>query len=241
MRCKSLLFCVLACAIIASCLAGCRTVGLAEMSPTGRLPQLLPHLEARIDVPSLEGLFGGMIIKGSVSDFGYYEGVLYANPFVQDLITLYDRDMRNITEEYGPLRGSAVCRVVDGDVSGGGFVLACLSGITMFIPNLLGLPFAYSKASIQLEMSIFTTQGTLAGRYTSKYNRKRVPVALYYGYGSDSGQKVTIDAFKACMTDIKIQVEADFDRLQGALSTPSADTLAPSQGTIREPVLRENW
>ncbi len=55
--------------------SGCRTVKYSEMSPPGTLPQLLPPLEAEIDVWSLESVFGATITRGSVSDFGFYEGV----------------------------------------------------------------------------------------------------------------------------------------------------------------------
>ena len=234
-----MLFTALFAVVVMGGLEGCRTVSYAEMSPTGRIARLLPPLEARIDIPSLEGVFGATIVSGSLSDFGYYESVSYANPLVQDMITLYDRDMRNIAEEYGPACGLAVCRLVDGKVSGGGFGWAYLSGLTLFIPNLLGVPIAYAKASMQLEMSIFTTRGALVGMYTSEYNRERVPVALYYGYGSDASLKVAIDAFKACMTDIKGQIEADFNRLNGALVPAAAPLYIPEAG--REPVLRESW
>ena len=197
-------------------ITSCRTVEFSEMSPTGRIPQLLPPLEAKIDVWSLESVLGATVTSGSVSDFGFYESVSYANPMIQDLVTLYERDMRNITDEYGVTRGEAVCRLVDGDVGASGLGWAYLSGLTLFIPNVFGMPILNIKASMQLEMSIFDGRGMLVGRYTSDYHRRRVPVALYYGYGSDASLKATIDVFKACMTDIKGRIEPDFNRLNGA-------------------------
>jgi hypothetical protein len=237
---KSTLAAVAMAAVFAGIMTGCRTVGYAEMSPTGRMTTLLPPVEAEIDTRSLEGVFGVMVTSGYMSDSGYYEDVSYANPIVLDLITLYDRDIRNIAEEYGPRRGSISCRVVDGEVGGGGFGFAFLSGLTLFVPNLLGLPLGYSKAVLQLEMSVLDGQGALIGRYTSQYNKERVPIALYYGYGSDAPQKVAIDAFKACMTDLKEQIELDFERLNSALAAP-VSTPSRTPETPAEPALRMDW
>ncbi len=230
---------------------GCRTVTYSELSPTGSIPNLLPPLEAEVDMWSFESAFGATITSGSVSDSGYWEGVTYANPMLRDIITVYQRDMRNITQEYGLTRGTAICELVSGRVGGGGFGWAFFSGLTLFIPNLLGMPFAYARADIQLEMSVLDARGVLVGRYTSDHHRRRVPVALYYGYGSDAALKVAVDTFKACMTDIKKQIELDFNRLNGAL-TVTMDVPARSPeardsdgsvatGTTQEPVLRKEW
>jgi hypothetical protein len=225
--------------------SGCRTVQYSEMSPTGALPRLLPPLETEIDMLSLESVFGATITSGSVSDLGFYEDVTYANPLLRDIVTVYERDMRNIAEEYGRTRGRAVCRLVDGEVGGGGYGWVFISGITMFVPNLIGVPFATAKASMQLEMSMFDNNGLLIGRYTSEYRKGRVPVALYYGYdGGDALLKVSLDVFKACMADIKKDIELDYSRLSGALEAAASANPLPTPGTsgaAGEPTLRAVW
>jgi hypothetical protein len=69
-------------------------------------------------------------------------------------------------------------------------------------------------------------------------------VALYYGYGSDASLKATLDAFKACMTDIKRGIEMDFSRLSGALESAAPTTPGVVTGVepkTGEPALREVW
>ncbi len=246
MNYKVLLFNFLVAVCLVGALSGlssCRTVKYSELSPIGAIPTLLPPLDATIDVRSLERVFGATFTQGYVSDFGFYGGITYSNPLVQDIITLYQRDMRNIAEEYGQIRGTAVCRLVDGEVGAGGFGWTLLSGMTLFIPNLAGMPLVYVKAAMQLEMSVFDLEGALVGRYTSDYHEERVPVALYHGYGGDAVLKVAIDSYKSCMADIRNLVELDFNRIISALGKEAGARSVSEEGAAgsAEPVLRNEW
>jgi hypothetical protein len=177
-------------------------------------------METEIDIMSFESAFGATVTTGGVysigSYSGIYSGVTYANPVIQNIITLYERDMRNVFEEYGKKQGRIICRLTAGEGGAGGYGWLFLSGLTLFVPNLLGMPLYNGEASMEVELSIFDNNDTLIGRYTSDYHKSKVPAALYHGY-SNPLSKAAIDTFKDCITDIKQQIECDYDRLNNHL------------------------
>jgi hypothetical protein len=79
--------------------------------------------------------------------------------------------------------------------------------------NLLGFPFAYEKASIDIDVEIYNLNNTLIGRYNGVGSDIKFS-ALYYGYDSQSALRLSrVRAFKKAMSEVKSKIAADYLRL----------------------------
>lgn len=202
-------------------LTSCKTLSLTALSPTGKNEKLLPPLGIIVDEPSFASALGATTSAstGSVYTTSETGGIVssstktYSNPLIQYIITIYERDILNISDTYGDQKGYAKCRLITGSSVQGGYGLAFLSGFTLLVPNLFGMPFANHKSTMQIEVSIYDNEERLVGKYLSNFKSNKVPIALY-GYGEGAAEIYTvITTFKECMNDIKLAIADDYDRL----------------------------
>ncbi len=204
----------------------CKTILISELSPSGKNAELLPPLNAVLDESSFGSAFGltktssvgGVYSFNSRYAIASSQSTTYGNPNLQHVYTIYTRDIENISQSYGDRKGNAVCRLIVGSTEPCGYGWAVLSGMTLLVPNLLGMPFGNCKTVMQIEVSIYTNGGKLAGKYLSSPRTSKVPLALWHGYSPNSAEmKTIIDAFKESMSDIKYAVSQDNRRLQAEL------------------------
>ena len=226
--------------ILATMLAGCKTVQVADLKPKNPIANKLPSLEPLVHIGSFEAAYslgttvgsagmpgmGGSGVMGAGSILGY--ATAFTDRRIQDAIVLFEREVRdNITLGGNTTIGSAVGRILTGEtkVKGWGWYAASL--VTLTIPNLFGMPFCYYQTELELEVEIRDCNENTIGRYQG-YGRRHTTVALWHGYGgAESPQQITgnegaarmsnINAIKMAMDDIKTKIDADAPRLRQEL------------------------
>lgn len=203
-------------------MTSCLTLNLKDLKPYPKIETLLPTLEPMIDEYSFESAYptgynaGYQTTIEQVNDKEVVVNSGFKPDFSrkQDAITLFNREVKeNITNPYGDVKGSIVCKIAGESSVLGGYGWAVLSGFTFFIPNLLGMPIGNYHTSLDLDVEIYNTSNKLIGSYNAIGNSK-IWCAMYYGYSHGSAyRKSNIDAFKLAMKDIKSQIEKDSERL----------------------------
>ena len=213
----------------------CKTLDMATLSPKVKNENLLPPLNSVLDVESFGsvfgltktigyGSFGGAsknIGRGYAIGYGTtsMKSTTYSNPILNDIEVIFNRDVENICNLLGTPKGSMKCRVIVGEEKiYGGAGWAVLSGFTLCIPNLFGMPIASPKGNLQIEVTIFDNNNSVVGKYTSDFHKQKTYVALYWGYSYNNSMKRNARLiFIGCMEDIKRQIAKDYDRLVKAL------------------------
>ena len=214
---------------------GCKSLSLSTLEPKMKNKYLLPSLSPILDVESFGSVFGlikttGYGSVGGVSKtmgrgygIGYgsisMKSTTYSNPILNDIDVIFNRDVENICHLSGTPKGSIKCRLIVGkEKIYGGAGWAVLSGFTLCIPNLFGMPIMSPKCNLQIEVTIFDNNNSVVGRYTSDFRKQKTYVALYWGYSYNNSMKRNARLiFTGCMEDIKRQIEKDYTRLIEAL------------------------
>jgi hypothetical protein len=139
---------------------------------------------------------------------------LYGNA---DQFEIFDQEVdNNLCNSYGQKYGYIVLRTYYSKF-GIGIGYSVVSGITLFIPNLLGMPMARPKFELQATVEILNSRKELIGKYRAAGKGKSI-TALYYGYGqSDSIRKARIDALNNALSEIRKQIQTDAPRLSEEL------------------------
>lgn len=214
-------------------MSSCKSIYISEFEPTGSITKKLPPLHCKFDMSSLTSVFGISNTQGTATGAGSYIGnsdtyMGFTNydlqttqsPSINDLQIMFEHEVRNnICNMYGTPKGYAVCKILRGSNrrAGGGYTFFSILGGYCLI-NLLGFPFGTARTDLQIQVDIYNLDGSLVGTYKSPYIKKKVFIALYYGYTKyDGKRKTAIEAFKSCMEDIKAQISNDSQRLQMAL------------------------
>ena len=201
----------------------CATFKMSDLKPYPKNKNLLPALEPRVDVSSIESAFtlgtslgattgyANKLGKNSVLGTAITSTEISKDPRVQDAITVFDRDVKdNITNPYGDRKGYILCKIAAGENSTGiGWSFA--SGFFLFIPNFVGMPLAHYVTTLDVEVEIYNLSEKLIRRYNSQCQHDTWS-AFYYGYGLNfnaAKRKAGLEAFKCAMNDIKKQIESD--------------------------------
>ena len=130
----------------------CKTIYLSELKPSPKNTKLLPALEPKVDIESLESTYssGSSVVEVSAynsrptnSSFvgiGSSTSTFQKDKRVQDAITIFERDAtENITNPFGEKKGSITCRIVAGEQSmKDNWVWA--TAFSLFTLNLVGIP-----------------------------------------------------------------------------------------------------
>lgn len=212
-----------------SFLFGCSSVPLRSLTPDGINLVALPPLEPQIDVESFETAYplSGTIVRGSVGAFGApaLGGVVSAGSFsgvkserkdirLQDTAIIFERDVRNNICLTGDVSaGYAICKIAAAATNSGGLGYAFLSGCTLGLLNLCGMPAAVSKMDLDVEVELRDIHNNTIGRYQG-YGTGTAYWAAWWGYDSASFTRVSnIEAFKMAMQSIKNNINRDAPRL----------------------------
>jgi hypothetical protein len=188
-------------AIIVVLLTGCFPLLSSTLMPQGKNERLLPPL-----TPVVEDKQG----------FGSAFGIA-----LNDINTIFSRDIENISVPISSekAKGTIIARLVSGENIKFHIWPPVLSGVTtIFSICLLGVPFDYATAGLQIEVTILNDKGGVVGKYVSDYHEQTSFYAMYWGYSFDNAPKKSVRlAFTECMKDIKRQIADDYDRLNAAL------------------------
>ncbi len=222
---------------LALVLGSCASMKLSELRPSNRNEALLPTLEPIVDMYTLESIYSMEYISDrsmtyTTDTYPVGLGISFNNQVysrdrrVQDILTLFDREVKdNITNPFGEKRGYIVCKIAGGYTGAGGIGWTILSGLTMFIPNIFGMPLENLQTMLDVEVEIYDLNDKLIGRYNGQ-GYSKVWVAMFYGYSTDifdeyqgSASRISnIRAFKQAMNVIKANIAKDHDVLSQKLN-----------------------
>ena len=214
---------------------GCASLYMNESIPAkDNNSKTLPPLAPIMDIQSLENVFGIATTNSSGSSYsthhligqigmsfnnGYSTSTTYRDPAIHDLATYFETDATtNICQQYGDRKGYITCQVVNG-YSGVRIGMRWIGAYPFLgIPYLMGMPSKKAQSSLMVKIDIYDKAKNLVGSYTSNFYYDKRYVALYYGYSaSNAKHKSALEAFKACMEDVKAKIRADYDRLSKEL------------------------
>ena len=210
--------------LVAVSLVGCRSYSALETTPTAQLPGKLPAMEVVLDEQSFATVAGYETHESTgvaiTPGWGYYSTIAltesstrsYASADLNNIKSLYLANMyNNLITKIGEKRGTVVCRLVSGkDKPNYGFTV--LSGFTLCIPNLFGMPFASTTTNMVVEMDFIDANNNIVATYQSKEHKVKKYAAMYWGY--DDPSEVTIaETFKLCLEDINTQIKSDYAQL----------------------------
>ncbi len=213
---KKILFVTMLAAIVLSA-NSCRTLNSAALNPKMKNEKLLPPLTPVLDMESFGFIFG--ITQTYVSSPGFTTMTMtaYSNPVLNDINVIFRRDVsENICAGLLGNKGTIRCRAIVGVQEAGGIGWLVASGLTFFIPNLLGMPIWNIESELQVEAAIFDVNNILIGQYISDSHCQKTYAAAYWGYFQPDRKNVR-DIFTTCMEDIKRRIANDYDRLNDAL------------------------
>jgi hypothetical protein len=198
--------------------------------PQVKNEKLLPPLTPVIDAQSFGTVFGLGTTVGSSSGVGYNVGggvvvgggtansTTYSSASLNDINTIFSRDIENISVLYGQAKGTIMVRLIEGKETKLHYWPLFLSALTIYTINLFGVPIDYSATKLQIEVTILDEKNNVVGKYTSDYRKEKSIIAMYWGYSMENAPKRSARiAFTECMKDIKRQIANDYDRLAAAL------------------------
>lgn len=212
----------------------CASVGinLQQLNPQNKNSSLLPALEPRIDIHSLESAFSmgtstGLstgyatsITKKTSIGSAVTSTTMSKDPRVQDIITLFDREVKNnITNPFGDKKGYIICKIATAN-NKTHKLWAVLHGAFLMIPTIIGVPIDMVTTMLDVEVEIYDKSERLISRYNSQCKSEPALVHFYYGYflRTDAQRATSIEAFTCAIADIKNQIENDVEQIITALN-----------------------
>jgi hypothetical protein len=210
-------------------LTNCKSLKFSDLRPTGEIKNKLPALEPQINIRSLESTYSlgttnsrgtaytqaSPLINGFVS-VGNGSSTSYADPRVQDAITLFERDIKdNITNSLGKNVGYITFNIAAGTSRSkfmiGNFVISAVTG---WLPYLCGMTLSQGITTLDIEVEVKDNSGNTVGRYNA-FSSVKKPVALWRGYSkADAIRLSNIECVKDCLNQIKTQIERDSSNLK---------------------------
>lgn len=97
-----------------------------------------------------------------------------------------------------------------------GYGLLFVSAMTLFIPNLIGLPMMKVESVVELEMEIYDANGQRLRSYIGQGFEQRLK-GFYYG-GGQTRRTVHAQSIQQAMADIQHQISADANALKGVFA-----------------------
>lgn len=202
-------------------LSACKSVSFNDLTMRVPNPQLLPPLKAEVDQASIKDSFD-TTITGSSAGSGLgsedwrvsgesYTFVKKKDSRTRDMITLFDRNVENISQVYGERKGSIKMRFTNSRIYSSGLYYTVPSWVSLYSLNLLGFPYGYKNTDLEVEVSIFNKQGDLVWKDTKTGNGEEI-VAMYYGYNEEEALVLSsIRALKDALRKINLDIANDFE------------------------------
>ena len=179
--------------LVVMALSGCKTWDISQLSPTNApISSKLPALEEST------------------------QGIINSSEY-QDKQDLFNAEVeQNLMIPYGEKYGYIILQTNTGDIKmGNGF--SVVSGLTLFIANLIGIPFSRTKIELEATVEILNSRKELIGKYRAIGKGQGI-AALYYGYAvKNTFRKAYADALKNALSQIRPQIQTDAGRLSSEL------------------------
>ena len=145
---------------------------------------------------------------------------------IEDIMKNY---FASSSEEMGYYTFSFVYKIDDTDF---GLFLACLSGVTLFIPNLIGMPWTAYDYRLHAYLRFFDSQGNLVKIFQ---NSKHFTLAQGFYYGNPTRKAGKI--YSELLQDLLTQADRDAKMVNAILEAAGPITvgnIASARSKIRE-------
>ncbi len=107
-----------------------------------------------------------------------------------------------------------------------------ISGGTLFLGNLIGLPYVPFVAKLELTASIYDSNNKYLSKYTSSGSGKGT-AALYWGYSARNAvRKSYLMAAKSAVDDLEKKIQQDYTNLCAKLNSASSRNLVANNTTV---------
>ena len=138
--------------------------------------------------------------------------VIATNP---DEMKIFTKEVEeNLIDPYGDKYGYIIMKQNIIKMKPGIFIP---NAILLYVPTLLGVPFAITKYTIEVEIRITDFNNKLLGKYTAIGKGKNI-CAMYYGYSlMNVARKTYTDAINDALNQIRPQILADVNQLNEKL------------------------
>lgn len=208
-------------------LSACKSVTFNDLKLYAPNRDLLPPLKAEVDKDSIKDSFDTMI-QGSSAGGGFesddwsvsgdsYTFVKKKDSRTRDMITLFERNVENISQVYGARKGSIKMRFTNSRIYASGYYYTVPSWISIYSLNLLGFPYGYKNTDLEVDVSIFNTNGDLIWKTTQTGNGEEM-VAMYYGYNEEEALVMSsIKALKDALRKVNLNIANDFGKINSSL------------------------
>ncbi|WP_375438253.1 hypothetical protein [uncultured Hymenobacter sp.] len=134
----------------------------------------------------------------------------------RDVATLFERETREaITAPYGDKRGFLELKVTPIQTRGSAWPL--VSGLTLFIPNVVGMPLSAWRTTVSTQLDVLDSQRRLVATYRAEGEAKAVWGLFSATNYTEPGRVVYLQAVRQCLDQIKIKMQPDLARLQNQL------------------------
>lgn len=119
--------------------------------------------------------------------------------------TIFERELEtNICDDYGEKLGSIELVLIDNRIKETGLGFSVLSGFTLFIPNLVGMPMDSFDYSLEFEIRIFANNGERVWKHAYS-SQGRVYSVIFNGFKSwstDDQLKQFKELLEQCKRDL---------------------------------------
>mgnify|MGYP003344222108 FL=1 len=138
--------------------------------------------------------------------------VIATNP---DEMKIFTKEVEeNLIDPYGDKYGYIIMKQNIIKMKPGIFIP---NAILLYVPTLLGVPFAITKYTIEVEIRITDFNNKLLGKYTAIGKGKNI-CAMYYGYSlMNVARKTYTDAINDALNQIRPLILADVNQLNEKL------------------------
>lgn len=185
------------------CFTSCRSFDPTLLNPTAvALTPKLPAMENRVE-PELTVV----VVPG---------GTVVADRS-RDVATLFERETREaLTEPYGDKRGFLELKVTTIKTQSG-LGWALLSGLTVFLPNVVGMPFSRWKITVSTQLDVLDRQRRLLATYRAAGEAKSVGGLYSATNYAEPARVVYLQAVRQSLEQIKTTMQPDLAHLQSQL------------------------
>ncbi len=209
-------------------LSACKSVVFSDLNVQMPNANLLPPLNAKVDTASVRDSFDVKYSGSAVTS--YYNTsdkwgssvdsismIRKRDRSARDMVTLFTRNIANISQQYGERKGTIDLRVTNSSIYNSGWYFTVPSLLSLHTLNILGMPYQYKNTDLEIEVSIYDKKGNLVWQ-TTVVGHGEETVAVYYGYSEDDAQALsTVKAMKNALQQVNMNIANDFQAIQKAL------------------------
>ena len=208
-------------------LSACKSVVFSDLNMQMPNANLLPPLNAKVDTASVRDSFdvkysGSAVTSYNTSDkwgssVDSISMIRKRDRSARDMVTLFTRNIANISQQYGERKGTIDLRVTNSSIYNSGWYFTVPSLLSLHTLNILGMPYQYKNTDLETEVSIYDKKGNLVWQ-TTVVGHGEETVAVYYGYSEDDAQALsTVKAMKNALQQVNMNIANDFQAIQKAL------------------------